>query len=188
VTPGRWGDSIPRVPPPAGLYLNVGCGEFPAAGWLNIDCTHPCADLRHDITTGLPPVDGPVGRIYAGHLLEHLPLADLPRVLAAWRRHPGVTLATRLAVVGPDCDTADYLLREHRISLDTHQGAVDGAGRWAGDVHLWRSTEDVTTRLLLDAGWDTAPTTVHQLRDDGWPVISLVDWQFAVLATPREPA
>lgn len=166
------------------LRVNVGCGEFPAAGWLNIDCTHPAADVHHDVTTGLPHLDEPVERIYAGHVLEHLPVEDLVGVLIAWRTHPAVTSGTTLAVVGPDCDAADHLLGEGRILPDTHRGALHGAGRWAGDVHLWRSTEATTIRLLREAGWIPAPATDWELREQQWPIVAVVDWQFAVTATP----
>lgn len=172
------------------MKINVGCGEFPAAGWWNLDCTHPAADLQHDAATGLPPVSGVIDRIYAGHVLEHLPQQSLVGVLTAWRTHPGVAHNTVLAVVGPDCDAADQLLAERLILPDTHDGVLHGAGRWAGDVHLWRSTEGTTAGILRAAGWTPTPVPDWQLQADGWPVVALVDWQFALLATPnfRGPA
>lgn len=167
------------------MKVNVGCGEFPADGWLNIDCTHPSADVRFDVTTGLPPVGGPIDRLYAGHVLEHLSLDDLPAILAAWRCSPDVTPNTILAVVGPDCDAGDRLLAQGLLLPDTHRDILTGGDRWPGDQHLWRSTEGDTARVLRAAGWSPTPATDWQLRDDGWPVVALVGWQFALLATPE---
>jgi hypothetical protein len=167
------------------VKINVGCGEFPAAGWWNLDLTHPVADLHHDATTGLPPVDGPIERIYAGHVLEHLPLDVLPTVLESWRAHPGVGPDTVLAVTGPDCDIADQLMSQGLILPHTHHDIRHGGCRWAGDAHLWRSTEGATAQALHQAGWDPVPIPDWQLKDDGWPVVAVVEWQFALLATPR---
>jgi hypothetical protein len=168
------------------VNLNLGCGEYVAPGYLNIDLTHPGADLRHDITRGLPWVGAgeTFDRIYAGHVLEHLGLPELPEILARWRNHPAVTPHTRLAVVGPDCDRADELHAAGKLDDEALRLIVDGGGRWVGDVHLWRSTGATTRAVLEAAGWSVTPLSLLELAALGWPIVCLTDWQFALLASP----
>lgn len=166
------------------MRLNVGCGEFPRAGWLNVDLTHPSADLLHDVTTGLPAAGEPITRIYAGHVLEHLPYEDLPGVLASWRDSADIYEATRLAVVGPECDWAERMVGRAQISAPMFRQIEHGAGRWVGDLHLWRSTEGATADALLAGGWTCEPVSTIDLAVDGWPITAHVGWQFALLAAP----
>lgn len=167
------------------MRINVGCGAYPAPGWLNIDGHHPSADLAWDAAAGLPPTDEPIERIYAGHVLEHMPYDALPGVLARWRQHPQVTAATRLAVVGPDIDLGRAMHAAGAISDDTLADiGVGGQHRWPGDDHLWESTAERTVAALTDGGWTPHAVTLRQLAADGWPLTSLIGWQFALLAAP----
>lgn len=90
--------------------LNVGCGQFPEPGWLNID-RHgedgmPDARPRDGAPVldadlfDLDPGEGRYGRIYCGHSLEHIDLrrlGDAAHKLAALLAPDGT-----LCVVGPD--------------------------------------------------------------------------------------
>lgn len=166
------------------MRLNIGCGEFPAKSWLNVDLTHDSADLKHDVTTGLPAVGEPITRIYAGHVLEHLPYEDLPRILAAWRESADIYAETRLAVVGPECDWAEQMIARAQLPADAYGPIRYGGGRWTGDVHLWRSTEGATAEVLRQAGWRPEVTDTITLSCQGWPITAHVNWQFALLAAP----
>lgn len=172
------------------MNVNVGCGAYRAAGWLNIDAYAPGADLAWDCTTGLPPTDERIARIYAGHVLEHLAADAVPDVLAAWRAHPQVGAHTVLAVVGPDCDTGRRWVADGRMTeaqyaeLDvTPPGRVE---EHEGGPHLWRCTEAGAAGLLRAGGWDSSPAALSVLAAGGWPLTSLIGWQFALIATPRE--
>jgi len=58
-----------------GARLNVGCGRFPIAGWINLDLEdHPGVDRVLDIRRGLPFRN--VAFVYAEHFLEHLTLGE----------------------------------------------------------------------------------------------------------------
>lgn len=166
------------------MKINVGCGEYPAPGWLNLDTTHDAADLIWDCTTGLPVSDEPITRIYAGHVLEHLHWEQVTETLRAWRQNPLVNQATQLAVVGPDCDAARLMHAHGEIDTEMLRGVLYGAQRWDGDAHLWYSNAAFTTTALQQAGWDVEPVEDIQLLVDDWPVTALVDWQFALLANP----
>jgi predicted SAM-dependent methyltransferase len=165
------------------MNINLGCGEFLAPGYRNVDRTHSGADYNYDITQGLPAYE-PVERIYAGHVLEHLYLPELTGILTRWRTNRFVTPDTQMAVVGPDCDRADALYADGDLDDEDMELIVDGGHRWEGDAHLWRSTEKQTLGVLLAAGWKARPVTPIALACAGWPIVSLAAWQFAILATP----
>jgi hypothetical protein len=166
------------------MNLNLGAGEFHAPGYLNVDRFHPLADVSWDITENLPWIEDSIDRIYAGHVLEHLPLDTLPGVLGRWREDPSVHERTELAVVGPDCDRAAQMFRDGKLDTEDLRLIREGGDRWEGDRHLWRSTEFLTLRSLRIAGWTAQPVTPLELACKGWPVVSLAGWQFAILATP----
>lgn len=55
------------------MKLNIGCGKFPRAGYINIDRLNGSGvDLRLDIEQELPFKDNSVDEIICFHVLEHL--------------------------------------------------------------------------------------------------------------------
>lgn len=139
-----------------------------------------------DVTAGLPDDGTPVERIYAGHVLEHLPHAELPAILARWAANPAVHPGTVLAVVGPDCDEGARWVADGRMTPQEYADidVTRDGGYHEGSPHLWRSTPAATAAALVSGGWAPRPATPSALAADGWPVTSLVAWQFAILAYP----
>jgi SAM-dependent methyltransferase len=91
----------PALPSP--IKLNLGCGPFAAAGWINCDVQpRPGVTVCRDVRAGLPFGDGDIDCIAAIHFLQDLPYTDLGPVLRELRRvmKPGGVL--RLAL--PDLD------------------------------------------------------------------------------------
>jgi hypothetical protein len=166
------------------VNLNLGSGDHYAPGYLNVDRYHPGADISWDVTENLPWVEDSIDRIYAGHVLEHLSYTDLPDILRRWREDPSVYETTELAVVGPDCDRARALFHDGKLDTEDLRLIREGGRRWPGDEHLWRSTEFLTLRALRIAGWRVRSATPLELACNGWPVVSLASWQFAVVAAP----
>ena len=161
------------------MKLNVGCGNHYAPGWTNTDITKEKGGPQPDVVCSaldLPFEDGTVDRIYAGHVLEHLSLDDVPKALAEFRR----VLAEdgELMVVGPDLTRAEQDWPE-MIDLIKY-----GGDRWGGDVHLWESREDTMAEILADNGWDVKVYGDVTEVPDRWPVISRIGWQFAMKALP----
>jgi hypothetical protein len=165
------------------LRLNLGCGEQYADGWINVD--HAGSPHRRDqtvdLTGELPWPEESIERIYAGHLLEHLTLDECHELLTklyACMKPRGV-----LMVVGPDVNIAARLEAEgHVLEVPLDQLRF-GAGRWAGDVHLWECTHAQLVNLVADAGWNNVQALniedVHGL----WPVAFRGPrWQVAVYA------
>lgn len=65
-----------------GARLNVGCGRFPLAGWINLDIQElPTVDRVVDVRAGLPFRDA--AAVYAEHFLEHLTFGEALDFLAA---------------------------------------------------------------------------------------------------------
>lgn len=62
------------------LKINLGSGEYPIAGWINIDMAG--SDLPYNVLWGLPFPDQSVDFVYSSYLLEHLNYRhDAPRLL-----------------------------------------------------------------------------------------------------------
>lgn len=161
------------------LKINIGCGEFPAEGWLNVDITSEEGGPRPDIIASadnMPFADGAVDLLYAGHILEHIELEKVPEVLKEFHRVLSPTGG--LLVVGPDLDRAEVSFPEEVEVIKT------GGNRWPGDAHLWHSRESTMLDLLRDGGWDVATADVLAVHQAGqWPVTSGIGWQFAIFAT-----
>tara|TARA_Y100000310_G_scaffold253083_1_gene259870 strand:- start:38 stop:649 length:612 start_codon:yes stop_codon:yes gene_type:complete len=88
----------------AAVLVNVGCGEKPFNGFVNVDnrkvegIEFPETDAR-DLSC---LKDGSVDYIYACHVLEHLPRTDTFRTLVEWNRVLKVGGYVRISV--PDWD------------------------------------------------------------------------------------
>jgi SAM-dependent methyltransferase len=160
------------------VKLNVGCGNHYAEGWINIDI-HETEDVTPDLVADgrSLPFDS-VDMIYAGHVLEHLPHDDVRPAIDHWLAitRPG----GKVLVVGPDCDAADSMLAAGELDAVEHALILEGAGRWADDVHLWRSSKAEMRSLCADLYPRFIP--IGPLADAGvWPIVSGVRWQFAML-------
>lgn len=63
--------------PRSGAYLNVGCGPYPRAGFINIDYAwRPGVNLCWDITRGLPIDSESSPGIFSEHCIEHIDIAQ----------------------------------------------------------------------------------------------------------------
>jgi hypothetical protein len=171
------------------VKLNLGCGDRYVPGWVNVDLPSMPhrKDQAVDLTGQLPWPPGSVHCVYAGHLLEHLALDHAERLLVALRRV--VTPGAPIMLVGPDVDRGARLLPNG--AADEYGATLDslrfGAGRWAGDVHLWECTEALLVQLLELAGWDkVTPMNIDEVKLF-WPVADpRPRWQCAVGAlAPR---
>ena len=159
------------------LNLNLGCGPFRAPrGWLNID--HPASEFAEDIDADiytliqdLPFKDDTVDKIYAGHVLEHIPLEEVPDTLLELMRvlAPDGTLM----VVGPDMDRIEAI--DHEAWLDEAM-RVDNDGP-PGIHHRWVPTAANTLALMENAGFFSVTETPLQLiTEKGWPLVAYTPW------------
>jgi predicted SAM-dependent methyltransferase len=69
------------------LKVNVGCGNEPFPGWINLDLDPATrADIQWDVTDGLPFPDESCAFVYSEHFLEHIPVQQGVWFLTECRR------------------------------------------------------------------------------------------------------
>jgi predicted SAM-dependent methyltransferase len=69
------------------LKVNVGCGNEPFTGWINLDLDPAArADIQWDVTDGLPFPDESCAFVYSEHFLEHISVQQGVRFLTECRR------------------------------------------------------------------------------------------------------
>lgn len=156
--------------------LNIGCGEFYAPGWVNVDLPGTGHQLDEEGSIlDLPFDDATFDRAYVGHVLEHVRVDQV--AIALDELHRVLKPGARLCVVGPDYVRAV----EYKFNRQVVKGVIDGP---VGSPHLWVSTGDAASLALHLHGWEhVVEVPIRSLKDDDWPVVSFIGWQFAVLAT-----
>lgn len=159
--------------------VNVGCGNHPQAGWVNVDV---CSDVSPDVVAAgdrLPFASGTVDAVYLGHVLEHVRWADMVLAVLAEARRV-LRSGGAVCVVGPDYDRA--------VAGGFDQATLDeiryGAGRWVSDVHLWCATGRWTGEAVRRVFPAAAEVPVGDV--DGWPVVSRVGWQCCFVASKEK--
>lgn len=181
-------------------WLNVGCGTHRApAPWVNVDVVER-DDVHPDVivTPGapLPFCDGTAERIFAGHVLEHMPWPDTLGFLQDLRR----VLVSRgtLLVVGPDVlrtlarwkQNLEPEFMVHSVLEYHDENACFVSSDWPNARHHWNCWEARVEDVVRAAGFETVeaippPDRVIQTGgiDPSWPVVGWAPWQCAVWAT-----
>lgn len=166
--------------------LNYGCGPHYFPGWLNTDIVRT-AVINPDLVTTpgamLPFPTGHFERAYCGHVLEHIPWADVPAAIAEIARtvRPG----GEIAVVGPDFSKAlDELRAEpnsrHKLErvweiTEDHshyqRESLDVAD-WGGARHQWNCYDERVVWAMERAGLaDVRIVPLEPGVMGGWPVV-----------------
>ena len=166
------------------MRINVGCGGHPFdEPWINVDSSlgtsgFPChpqilADVRD-----LPFTDESADAIYCGHLLEHVPLDEVPLALKEIRR----VLKTEgsLCIVGPDYDRA--LAGWPEMCESIWPGIYHEMRDWEGSGHAWCATATNTLELVREVFPGAQEIPIADVDPDTWPSVSFLGWQFAILA------
>lgn len=166
------------------MKLNIGCGEFRADGWINMDIAYN-EHVRPDLIGSLTELPSPanlsnIEMVYLGHILEHIPYKEVPQALRLlWQR---CVAGARIAIVGPDVDRAGSLHAAGQLDWETVTGALCGESRWPGDTHLWMCTEDRLIRAVRASGLRRAHAVpVDSTLLDDFPVTSRAMWQCAIV-------
>lgn len=174
-----------------GLNVNLGCGDRYVDGWTNVDHETPHrVDERVDLTGELPWEPGSISRIFSGHLFEHL-TPEQCRKLCERLLKCADPVGCAMVIVGPDIDIAEQMVSEGTFDFTYHslEGLKFGAGRWAGDEHLWFTTGPVVAGLIRAAGWPVVHLLKIEELEGGWPVAERQwKWQYAVRAWAGDPS
>lgn len=161
------------------MKVNLGCGEFRAEGWVNVDVQSEDGPLPDVVASAydMPFDDNSVTHLYAGHFLEHIAFEDLPLILKEIARI--LTPDGEVMFVGPDLTRAEENWPEMVAPI------LNGEGRWPGDEHLWESREETIMDLLKEEGWEATAIAIADV-DSKWPVTSYIGWQYAISALPKQ--
>lgn len=194
------GAGVPSLDRDRAKWLNVGCGPHRApAPWWNVDRVmrpDPDQPTTPDEVVGdlLPYEDGTVERLYAGHIMEHVPIPQVPDLLADWRRvlAPG----GHICIVGPDVNRALAWFREGRLSLGElwermEHGTTTSLEAWrrlygAEDIdpharHHWNCVPERVIAMLEAAGFtQVVEVTLRDVQRAKWPLVGDSADQFAV--------
>lgn len=181
------------------MWLNVGCGPHRApTPWWNVDRVKRPGNTEPDEVVGdtLPYDDGSVERLYAGHILEHIPMPSVRDVLTDWCRV--MKSGGEIGIVGPDVNRALELFKRGRLTRDElwermEHGTTTSIDAWrrlygVEDVdsharHHWNCVPERVMALLEVTGFVNVrevPITSRELS--GWPLVGQAGDQFAVLA------
>lgn len=175
--------------------LNIGCGSFSAHGWHNIDVIET-AEIRPDeiVEHGKIPA-GPWGRIYCGHVLEHMPWAEVPAWLAYLADH--LAPDGQIMIVGPDIPRSLLAWHAGVLPWSWVAGALEDSAshqvsseQWDEARHHWNCSESRIVEAAELAGLRAIPQGVlddgsltPSIAADGWPLVSRQPGQCAVLVT-----
>lgn len=126
-------------------------------GFVNLDALPdaPGVDVVANINDGLPFPDASFDLLYAAHVLEHFPHAEVPSILAEWRRvlKPG----GELLVAVPDLDViARLLVTQRGWFTPPHTpwvGLIYGGQKDEFDFHKSGYTAVYLAYLLQEAGF-----------------------------------
>ena len=148
--------------------LNLGCGNHPLEGFINVDLNPKWADVVADIRDLSVFGTDSVDEIVASHVIEHFYLWEVQDILIEWKRvlRPGGTLYVEC----PNIHNCALML--------LHGGFTDQMHMWGffGDpshkeplmCHKWGYNPDTLAKELLTAGFvnpGTAKVSKSHWRD-----------------------
>jgi hypothetical protein len=170
------------------MRLNVGCGEFKAKGWWNVDMVeigegyNITPDQIVDVSLPLPENIDALTMVYMGHFLEHIHPAHIQIVFDRIKER--MLKGARICVVGPDVRRAKVMYDNGQIDKAQYDNCRAGAGaaHWPGDYHYWDCYEEGVVLKLTWAGFrNITPVPMNSRALDDWPVTARTDWQCAVI-------
>lgn len=154
-------DGVPRFTNLAGecvfepedgpIRIDIGAGSKRTEGWLSLGFEDG-HDIKSDVRNLLVAA-GMAHELRAIHVVEHIPLRDVPAMFADWFR--AMAPGAMLAIEGPD------LAKCCRNFLADPTNARDSTNGIYGDhstddqllTHKWGMTYATLRRLLMDAGF-----------------------------------
>lgn len=173
IASGRLSRALSPRPRPSApeLYLHVGCGGIDHPSFVNIDgMPYPHVHHVRPIDDLAPIASESAALLYACHCLEHFPMAEIPRILAEWRRvlRPGGVL--RISV--PDFDKLIAIYTRHGGDLATISsvllGGQDSRYNFHHSVFTRRSLGELFEQVGLHDVREWQPGSSDLTTFDDW--------------------
>lgn len=129
------------------IKLNIGCGNKPIKGYVNIDIQSKKADI-HAEASNLPFTANSIDVIENYHLIEHMTESDAFTALQHW-----FSLLKPGGILVIECPDIETVMRKY-LSGDTKMlYSVYGRHRYAHDSHLWGYSRGSLSKLLKETGF-----------------------------------
>ncbi len=160
------------------VLIHIGCGDFNDKRYINID-TRPGWHIHstkkiEDIESVFPKNFADL--IYACHILEHVPYANVPQVLKKTYSRLKKGGVLRLAV--PNFEVITQMYQMGKSVKDILPPLMGGQG-YPDNFHYTAFDKKFLTKLLLDAGfekvriWDPKTAPYYDFKDWAGRTISL---------------
>jgi len=157
----------------AGVRVNLGCGERPLDGYVNVDFREaPHVDIVADARR-LPFDDESLEEIATSHLVEHFRRHELATVvLPYWRRllRPGGMLRT----VCPNWQEMLRRVQVGEMSLDAFTTVTFGAQDYSGDDHFSMYTPETLREVLAANGFGSIEVVAESRQNGLCPEMEIV--------------
>jgi predicted SAM-dependent methyltransferase len=133
------------------MKLNLGCGDKPIPGYVNIDTRLlPGVDVAASFFD-LPYTKGAIQEIYMCHSLEHTPLMKVQPLLSYLSdllRDDG-----QLYISVPDFSILSSLYLAQKVPLSSIVRAIHGGQEYEGNLHYISFDMKLLSDLLKNAGF-----------------------------------
>jgi exonuclease VII small subunit len=148
----------------AGLRINLGCGQIPLEGYINVDERElPGVDVVADVSD-LPIESKTVQEIFSAHLVEFFPQELLRRRLLPYWRNLLAPGGVFRAIVS-DCDAMIGGVALGNYPFEEFREVLFGAQEHTGDMHLNILTPTSFSALLYEAGFTDITVPVKARRN-----------------------
>ncbi len=135
-----------------GFRINIGCGDLPISGYLNVDRRAlPGVDIVAEVDQ-LPFDTGELQEVFSSHLLEHFPQEQLRRSLLPYFFRL-LAPSGQLHAVVPDAEAMLKQYGEGHYPYDDLREVLYGGQDYDGDFHFNMFTPASLAALLEEAGF-----------------------------------
>jgi predicted SAM-dependent methyltransferase len=155
------------------IKINLGCGEKPLPGYINIDFRDlPGVDMIADVRQ-LPYDKNSLSEIYSAHLVEHFREYHFrTRIIPSWKSllKPSGTLR----IICPDWQAMLERLQTGQLSLPDFKLITFGAQDYSGDDHFSMYTPESLVNLLKECGFSRVEVLAKDRLNGICPEMELV--------------
>jgi glycogen(starch) synthase len=155
------------------IRVNLGCGELPLAGYINVDCRRvPEVDVVADVRR-LPFAANSLFEIYSSHLVEHFPSHHLRRIILPYWKSL-LRAGGNLRTVCPNWQVMLDRLQRGEMSLEDFHLVTFGGQEYEADTHFAMYTPETLSAALMDAGYHSIQIVAVQRQNGLCPEMEIL--------------